>query len=60
MVVSADGKGVTCTFNPAEVGLSSGDQVGVSLETQAGLKAKKEVGIADDAPDAGFFSYTLK
>ncbi len=57
--VFADGNELRFTFELSSIGLESGDHVQVSMETQGGVPAESGVGIADNMPDSGTFSYFL-
>ena len=57
--VSVDGNELWFTFGLSEIGLESGAQVQVSMETQGGIPSEAGAGIIDEMPDSGSFSYNL-
>ncbi|MBI4297409.1 MAG: hypothetical protein HY676_02625, partial [Chloroflexi bacterium] len=55
-----NGSELRFTFNLADIGRGSGNYIRFYAETQAGVAATPDVGIADKMPDSGLFGYVLR
>jgi PKD repeat protein len=54
------GNTLELTFNLSSIGVTSGDYIKITSETQAGVKAETQVGFADEMPDdIDFFEYIV-